>query len=314
MRKLLSIILCAMLVCALCAPSLALGETYGVIHGGSLRMRERAETNAAIIKSYPSGSWVEILDDMAGPFYHVIAEDGQHGYMMSNYVTVDSLSAGSWATITNGNRYVNLRSGPSTAYRILGRYNNGTRLEVLEYGEIFSKVRIGGDQVGYMSSGLIRLDGETVWEESTVESNNGGAVHLRRGPTTKASIINTFPVGTEAIILVRGLNWDKVFIGGQFGYMMSHFLETDVQGVTHTGSGTGSGNDGSGIGHGAHYGGDTGSGSPIGSGAAPHGAHIATGAGPAGLPSAGGGIGTGASDFIPHGNTVEIAEDDEIGG
>ena len=320
MKKLISIILCAIMVFAICAPAFAQGETYGIIHGGSLRMRENAFTDAAIIKTYPSGSWVEILDDMSGPFYHVMAEDGQHGYMMANYITVDSLSAGSWATIENGDHYVNLRSGPSTDYRIIGQYNSGTRMEVLEYGEVFSRVRINGDQLGYMSSGLVRLDGETVWQESTVEAANGGAVHLRQGPNTKAAIINSYPVGTEAIILVRGLNWNKVFIGGQFGYMMTHFLEANGQGGYHTGSGTG-GSD-SGIGHGAHYGG-----TPIGSGVTPGdaGTPIGTGVGPgpvatvtpigSGASPSGGGIGTGVHyDFVPDSVNLEPSNDANIGG
>ncbi len=266
MKKVLSLVLAILLLVCFMVSALA-ESSYGIIHGGSLRMRESATTDGHVIKSYPSGTWVEILDDMAGPFYHVIAEDGQKGYMVSNYITVESLDAGSWATIENGSRYVNLRSGPSTSHKIIGRYTSGTRLEVLSYGDIFSKVRINGSEVGYMSSGLIRLDGETVWEEAYVESQNGGSVHLRKGPSANADIIASYQVGTKTIILAQGRNWHKVFINGQFGYMMANFLQTDAQGNVATGDGTsasgpaiGDGakpastsNNGGGIGTGVHF-------------------------------------------------------------
>ena len=187
-------------------------------------MRSDPRTDAKVVKIYHNGTWVEILGQ-EGAFYKVIADDNRTGYMACNFVTEDLLELGNWATVENGNRYVNLRSGPSTDYRVIGRYKTGTRLEIMEYGNVFAYVRVNGQTLGYMSNGLFRLDGQTDWEEDRIHATSGSSVNLRRGPSTRAKIIRSYPIGTKAVILIRGNKWHKVIVNDEIGYMNADFLE-----------------------------------------------------------------------------------------
>ena len=292
MKRMLALLTALILTCAFALPAAAENERYGIIHGGSLRMRSAPRTDAKVVKIYHNGTWVEILGQ-EGAFYKVIADDDRTGYMACNFVTEDLLELGSWATVENGNRHVNLRSGPSTDYRVIGRYKTGTRLEVMEYGNVFARVRVNGDTLGYMSNGLIRLDGQTEWEEDRIHATNGKNVNLRRGPSARAKIIRSYPIGTKAVILIRGNKWHKVIVNDEIGYMDADFLEpintADADGVP-IGQGVtvsnppinppiGSGASAGGIGSGASAGG-------IGSGAS---------AGGIGSGASAGGIGSGAS-------------------
>lgn len=192
---------------------------YGIIHGGRLNMRERPDYEARVIASYPTGTWVEILDG-SGPFYRVMDEQGRTGYMASGYLTVDDGRLGTWGTVENGRKYVNLRTGPATNYAVIARYGTGTRVEILDYGNIFAKVRVDRNTIGYMSNGLIRLDGQQVWEENVIRSN----VHLRVGPSKRADVIRTVRKGTKVITLIDGLDWCKVVVDGEVGYMASAYV------------------------------------------------------------------------------------------
>lgn len=226
MKRNIALLMVLTLLCAALVPAVALGEArYGIIQGGSLHMRTEPSFDAPIEKTYDSGTWVQILDDSNGTFYHVETSEGHQGYMMAKYIIEDTLEPGSWGTVENGERYVNLRTGPSTDYPVIARFNTGARFELLEYGEIFSKVRFYGSQVGYMSSGLFRLDDETVWEENYTHADNGGNVNLRTGPSFRADVIDSYPVGTKVIILIQGISWHKVYVKGHFGYMDADFLD-----------------------------------------------------------------------------------------
>lgn len=227
MNKKLSVFLALVLLATALSPVAALADArYGIIHGGNLRLRNAPDYDAAVTHSYPTGTWVEITGS-TGTFYAVTAEDGRTGYMDARFVTLDTLTTGSWATVNKHGSYINLRTGPATSYRSIAKLPGGTRLEVLEYGEIFSKVRYDGDTLGYVSSGLILLDGETVWEEKEVHSDNGGKVNLRSGPFLDADVLGSYHVETPVTVLIRGRNWHKVWVRGQVGYMAAAFLDWD---------------------------------------------------------------------------------------
>lgn len=259
MKKKAALCLALMLVLL---PTLVLGEAlYGIVHGGGLKLRSGPGGNYSVLATYPTGSWVTILGENNG-FYQVVTEDEGKGYMAMEYLTTDDGKLGTWATIENGNKYVNLRSGPSTNSEIIGRIYTGNRVEVLDYGTIFARCRVNGDMLCYISNGLLRMDGQIVWEELTVHSKNGGPVHLRKAPTLDGHIIDTIRVGTTVTVLIAGRNWHKVVVNGEVGYMAAEFLDVNTRSGWSVGSTAGVP-----IGSGAKP--MANSGTPIGSGANP---------------------------------------------
>ena len=61
---------------------------------------------------------------------------------------------------------------------------------------------------------------------ATMKNINGGkVVNFRKYPGMKTKIIKTYPVGTEVTVLEKGVNWSKVEIDGQQGYVSTCILK-----------------------------------------------------------------------------------------
>ena len=52
----------------------------------------------------------------------------------------------------------------------------------------------------------------------------GGALNLRKEPSTAASVLGQYPTGTWMTILEEGDGWTKVEVAGKTGYVMSKYL------------------------------------------------------------------------------------------
>ena len=55
--------------------------------------------------------------------------------------------------------------------------------------------------------------------------NGGKVVNFRKYPGMKPKIIKAYPVGTEVTVLEKGVNWRKVEIDGQQGYVSTCMLK-----------------------------------------------------------------------------------------
>ena len=57
----------------------------------------------------------------------------------------------------------------------------------------------------------------------------GGALNLRKEPSTSASVLGQYPSGTWMTILEEGDGWTKVEVAGKTGYVMSKYLAESTQ-------------------------------------------------------------------------------------
>ena len=116
---------------------------------------------------------------------------------------------------------LNLRQEASLCAKVLGQYGTGTRIEVTEKGETWSKVKVNG-KTGYMMTQY--LDFCSTSSTMYVRTNTGIGLNLRSGPSACAKIITSFPIGTAVTVLQRGSEWHKVKVGNAVGYMSSAYL------------------------------------------------------------------------------------------
>lgn len=135
--------------------------------------------------------------------------------------------AETYATVRGGG--LNLRQTASLDAKVLGQYPTGTWITVLEAGETWSKVRVGG-KTGYMMSKYLvsGAAGATMY----VRTNTGIGLNLRTAPSTKGQIITSFKPGTAVKVLNKGSGWYYVCVDGKLGYMSSQFLA--AQNVSYT--------------------------------------------------------------------------------
>lgn len=157
-------------------------------NGYGVRLRTGPSTGYRVIRTYPVGTAATVLQ--RGSNWSRISINGTVGYMMSKFLSFDSyVPSGSetvvcYATIWSRNGYgVRLRTGPGTGYSKIGVYSVGTRVEVLEKGAVWDRIRVGS-RVGWMMNEFLNYYGET--ELTSVALNT---MTPMVGDTLKASSI-----------------------------------------------------------------------------------------------------------------------------
>ena len=126
---------------------------------------------------------------------------------------------------------VRLRASASTKAKVLDAFPKGTRVNVLDKGAIWCKVRVDG-KVGYMmtkylysdtssgSSGSGSSGGTTMY----VSTPSGTTLNLRSDADTYSEILGAYRPGTKVTLLKRGRLWSKVSVNGLVGYMYTSYL------------------------------------------------------------------------------------------
>ncbi|MBP3650875.1 MAG: SH3 domain-containing protein [Clostridia bacterium] len=240
----------ALVLLLMLLPVSSMAAQYATVKGGWLRLRSNPSYSAQTLASYYTGTVVEVLGT-SGAWYHVRLSDGNTGYMHGDYLTAGVVAPGGTsvsgnATVVSSNGYgVRLRVGPGTNYRVIRKFPVGTPATILQSGNYWCKISIGG-YTGYMMSQFLSTYGGSTGGSSsgsvsyvgdaTIWSGNGYGVRLRTGPGKEYSKIGVYSVGTQVKIITKGAVWDYIEVGSRRGYMMNEFLiyndNYTVNGVT----------------------------------------------------------------------------------
>ena len=223
-------ILPALLAASLCiTPLAASASEYATVKGGGLNLRETASLEAKVLGQYWTGTWVEILE--AGDEWCKVKVNGKEGYMMTKF-----LNNGAAGTVlyvrTNTGIGLNLRAAPSMDAEIITSFSIDTAVNVLQKGSVWHKVKVN-DQEGFMNKRYLASSKAPAYTKplstpvnATMKNINGGkVVNFRKYPGMKTKIIKAYPVGTQVKVLEKGVNWSKVEIDGQQGYVSTYMLK-----------------------------------------------------------------------------------------
>lgn len=223
-------ILTALLALALClTPVFAMASEYATVKGGGLNLRQTPSLNAKVLGQYWTGTWVEILEK--GDTWSKVKVGGKTGYMMSKYLNTGAAGTTLYVR-TNTGIGLNLRAEPSTSAPIITSYPIDTAVSVLQRGSGWHKVKVG-EQTGYMASRYLASSKapeytkpvETPFAATLKNINGGSVVNFRLYPGMNTKILKTVPVGTQVTVLEMGVNWSKVELDGQQGYVSTYFLK-----------------------------------------------------------------------------------------
>nr|MBR4280425.1 SH3 domain-containing protein [Clostridia bacterium] len=204
----------------------------------SLNMRASASYSGRVIASYPDGTPCILLSE-TGEWYHV-SVDGKNGYFHEDYLdTQYTTYSPDVCTVVNANGgNVNLRKGPGKSYGIVKSIKNGSFGMILQQGNGWWKISVGG-YVGYMDSSYLQ-DGivrKTTSGGSSSSGNTGssvkdgyatvntGKLYLRQSASKSSRSLGLFPRGTYVTVLEQGNTWCKVKVNGTTGYMMTEYLK-----------------------------------------------------------------------------------------
>ena len=119
--------------------------------------------------------------------------------------------------IANVKTYVNIRSGPSTDYKIVGKLYKGCVANVLGYEGDWVKIQSGNLKEGYIRGDylLIGWDAEDKIEEccDKVATVNCSVLNVRTGMSTSDSIYDQIPRGESYYVAEEYEEWVKIILG-----------------------------------------------------------------------------------------------------
>ena len=216
-----------------------------------LNIRTGPSTGYRSLGLLDNGETVTVLENCGNGWYAVRTSSNTFGYCSGDYLRVTlgtspapqpeptpQPSEPDTATRWNGRTtaFVNLRSGPSTGYRIYLTVPLGDAITILDRSNSgWYRVQYGS-YTGYMSSDYIDVLG-AVEETPTTPSPEPDAdtrwngrttafVNLRSGPSTGYRIYLTVPLGDAITILDRSNSgWYRVQYGSYTGYMSSDYIQ-----------------------------------------------------------------------------------------
>ena len=101
---------------------------------------------------------------------------------------------------------LNLRKGPGTGYASLGTVHDGDHIDVLRYGDVWSKVETDDGKIGYIKNLYIK-DGDTNYASGTDYFDSHyiayttATVNFRAGASTSTASMGTLTKGTKLTVL-----------------------------------------------------------------------------------------------------------------
>lgn len=214
---------------AMAIPMSGLAESYKMVTGGRLNLRQNPSLDAKIIHQYPTGTWMTVLSEDGE--WSKVEVGGSTGYVMSKYLTENG-SASTLYVRTNTGRGLNLRDMPSLEGSIITSFKPGTAVDVLVRGANWHKVSVGG-QTGYMDARYLTSSPSSgsVSASKTGTVKNPGAnqvLLLRETASTDARVLGYFGNGTQVTITGEEGGFYKVTVGGKKGFMMKKFIQLNA--------------------------------------------------------------------------------------
>ena len=237
------------------------------ISGSRLNLREKASTSSKILTRLSGGTKVTVLGE-SGNWYHV-NYNGTLGYLSRDYVRVtgeaptaaptneptaeptpepapeptQAPETGRTGVVNISGSRLNLREKASTSSKILTRLSGGTKVTVLGESGNWYHVNYNGT-LGYLSKAYVRVTGDVsptaaptasptqtpeTGREATIQIENGGALHLRKGPGTDTESLGYVQNGDKATILGESGEWYRVRVDGKEGYLKKIYLDGGAQ-------------------------------------------------------------------------------------
>lgn len=233
--RLLRTTLTSALLCA-CMTVNASAAVYGVgtVTGDSLRLRESANTDSAILTTAVLGDTAVVLEEPSGDWYKV-SFAGTEGYMSAEYLSVSAQAEadlGTGVPNTDG-ASLNLRSGPGTGFDKLADIPGDAVLTLTGLDNGWYLTSYNGVS-GYVSSDYVTLTGTSASLPSMTSAEpavqygilntDGSSLNLRSGPGTEFDKVASIP--GSAVLTITGASggWYLTSYAGVSGYVSGEFI------------------------------------------------------------------------------------------
>ncbi len=221
----------------------------GKVAGTYVNVRSGAGTGYGVVTVASGGESVQISDtsyDSSGNLWYKITVGGVTGYMISDYVTLDSGNGDDTSSMSSGGYVnasgVNVRSGAGTGNSVITVLGANTAVTVTDQhitgdGSVWYQISYSGG-TGYMHSDYVTLssgnngsgnNGSGSGQLTFPASVSGDYVNVRVGPGTGHNAVTSLAYGTQISVISKttlssGTVWYKINHSGGTGYMHSDYV------------------------------------------------------------------------------------------
>jgi uncharacterized protein YgiM (DUF1202 family) len=208
------------------------GDRYKV-NTGALNVRSGPGTNYRVIAVLEKGDIVTRIGQ-SGKWFKVSTSNGADAWVSSKYLTsVDGtvVIPGDSVTMyaTTG---VNVRSGPSTSYSIVGGLDRGDKVTRIGTSGNWTKV-VWGNGSAYVFSKYLQtgyIGGGSSSSTSTYTRYTTTLLNVRSGPSTSYSVLGTVGQGQPLSCVGTSGNWTKIIWGSGYAYVYTSYLTSSYYG------------------------------------------------------------------------------------
>ena len=196
----------------------------------NLNMRSGAGTSYRVITTLKKGSVVEVISESNG--WSKIKYDGRIGYVYDEYLEDIKPSYSNTTTKVVNTDSLNVRSGPSTSYKILGKINKGIKVQVISEENGWSKILYNNKEAyvssRYLDSSNSSNNGSNDSSVGTVKETkvvNTDSLNVRSGPSTSYSKLGALAKGTKVGVISESNGWSKILYNNKEAYVSSQYLD-----------------------------------------------------------------------------------------
>ena len=188
-------------------------EQVGMVTASTLNVRSGIGQQNKILFTLSKNEKVTIKSSADG-WYKIVSSKNKEGWASSQYIKTIEESVKN-IKLVDVDR-LNMRSGPSTSYRILKVLSKGSSVEVISTTDNWSKIKHSGI-TGYV------LD-EYLKSNTTTKYANASSVNVRSGPSTSNSILGKLNKNDKVEVISESGSWSKINYKGSTAYVSSQYL------------------------------------------------------------------------------------------
>lgn len=183
--------------------------------GGTLNLRAEPTTKSKLIMRIPNRAKVTVVEHTNDEWTQ-ISYKGKTGYVMTSYLDIINLEEGKHVYPDPGN-IVYVREKPDEDAKVIGERFATQAMEVLEFGDTWTKVRYEGyfgDVVGYVLTQRIESGYEKPVENVGYALEEMGVMRSKQVgyyyPDKSSRAVVTLPKGTEVVVWYIDGAWCRV--------------------------------------------------------------------------------------------------------
>ena len=239
MKKKMPIILTALAALPLATVDANAAPNVGVVTASTLNVRSGPSTSYNVLFKLKKNDEVNILGNSNG-WYKISSKSGKEGWVSGQYISLSTSS--NQQSSTNATKMIvnvdglNMRSGPSTAFRVNKVLNKGTEVEVVSEKDGWTQIKYS-NMSGYVASRYLdaKKNSNTVevpkenaeqnkTEKSVKKTVNVNDLNMRMGPSTRYKVISVLSKGTQVEVLSEKDGWSSIRYNNQNGHVASRYL------------------------------------------------------------------------------------------